>query len=324
MEPPNGTVSPAEPAADSDPVEPIRTAPEPDGRAERWVTLNVGGEIFTTTRLTLTNREPNSMIARMFAQDQLKPAEQDGQGAYLIDRNGHYFRPILDYLRHGRVIYDRHVSLQGILEEARYYGLDGLARLIQEIERADVSLTRLDFIRTLVTSSHTTELRFQGVHLSGINLSKLDLRNINFKYACLSHCNLSYANLSWCCLERAELRCANLEGAKLHSVMAACADLQGAKLKCCDLTRCSLENANMKGATLEGSVMEGVSLRVANLKSANMRNCTLNDADMAGANLESCDLTGCNLKGANLRGANLKGAQLEKLVTPVHMSQIDI
>ncbi|XP_035891410.1 BTB/POZ domain-containing protein KCTD9 [Anopheles stephensi] len=319
---PNGVDSTTEATANNLPAAPSSATPA----AERssWVTLNVGGEIFTTTRLTLTNREPNSMIARMFAQDQLKPSDQDAHGAYLIDRNGYYFRPILDYLRHGRVVCDKHVNLQGVLEEARYYGLDGLVSLIQDIQQADVSLTRLDFIRTLVASSHTTELRFQGVHLAGINLSKMDLRNINFKYACLSHCNLSNANLSWCCLERAELRFANLEGAKLHSVMASCADLQGAILKGCDLTRCSLESANMKGATLEGSTMDGVSLRVANLKSANMRNCTLYDADMAGANLEACDLTGCNLEGANLRGANLKGAQLEKLITPVHMSQIDI
>uniref|UniRef100_A0A182SAR8 BTB domain-containing protein n=1 Tax=Anopheles maculatus TaxID=74869 RepID=A0A182SAR8_9DIPT len=321
---PNGIDSTSETTSNilSPPVESSSATPESE--RTKWITLNVGGEIFTTTRLTLTNRDPNSMIARMFAQEQLKPSEQDAQGAYLIDRNGHYFRPILDYLRHGRVIYDKHVNLQGVLEEARYYGLDGLVLLIQEIQQTDVSLTRLDFIRTLVTSSHTTELRFQGVHLSGINLSKLDLRNINFTYACLSHCNLSYADLSGCCLERAELRFANLEGAKLHSVLATCADLEGAKLNCCDLTSCSLESANMKGATLEGSVMERVSLRVANLKSANMRNCTLNNADMAGANLEACDLTGCNLTGANLRGANLKGAQLEMLVTPVHMSQIDI
>uniref|UniRef100_A0A182W4U1 BTB domain-containing protein n=1 Tax=Anopheles minimus TaxID=112268 RepID=A0A182W4U1_9DIPT len=301
-------------------------SPPEQSEAERakWITLNVGGQRFTTTRLTLTNREPNSMIARMFDQDQLKPADQDAQGAYLIDRNGFYFRPVLDYLRHGRVVYDKNVNLQGVLEEARYYGLDGLVQQIIDIEQADVSLTRLDFIRTLVTSSHTTELRFQGVHLPGMNLSKLDLRNINFKFACLSHCNLSNADLSGCCLERAELRSANLEGANLNSAFVACADLQGANLKCCDLTSCSLENANMKGATLEGSVMEGVSLRVANLKSANMRNCSLYKADMAGANLEGCDLTGCNLAEANLRGANFKGARLEKLVAPVHMSQIDI
>uniref|UniRef100_A0A182QED4 BTB domain-containing protein n=1 Tax=Anopheles farauti TaxID=69004 RepID=A0A182QED4_9DIPT len=307
----------------SNPSSPPVTATAPE--CAKWITLNVGGKIFNTTRLTLTNREPNSMLARMFAEDaQMNPSERDAQGAYLIDRNGHYFRPILDYLRHGRVVHDKHVSLQGIIEEAKYYGLDGLIEQIHIIQEADVKLTRLDVIRTLITSSHTTELRFQGVHLSGINLSKLDLRNINFKYACLSHCDLSYADLSYCVLERANLRHANLEGAKLHSVLASCADLESASLVCCDMTRCSLESANMKGATLEGSVMEGVSLRVANLKNANMRNCVLNDADMAGANLEACDLTGCNLKGANLRCANLKDAQLELMVTPVHMAQIDI
>ena len=32
-----------------------------------WIALNVGGKLFTTTRSTLTNKEPNSMLARMFA-----------------------------------------------------------------------------------------------------------------------------------------------------------------------------------------------------------------------------------------------------------------
>lgn len=33
-------------------------------RNQEWVTLNVGGKLFTTTRSTLTQKEPMSMLAR--------------------------------------------------------------------------------------------------------------------------------------------------------------------------------------------------------------------------------------------------------------------
>jgi hypothetical protein len=34
----------------------------------KWISLNVGGKVFTTTLCTL-NKEPNSMLARMFSQE---------------------------------------------------------------------------------------------------------------------------------------------------------------------------------------------------------------------------------------------------------------
>lgn len=35
-----------------------------DHRTSDWLTLNVGGKCFVTTRSTLTNKEPMSMLAR--------------------------------------------------------------------------------------------------------------------------------------------------------------------------------------------------------------------------------------------------------------------
>lgn len=91
-----------------------------------WITLNVGGKHFTTSRSTLLAKEPLSMLARMFAVDNnvyfMNPSARDDSGAYLIDRSPEYFEPILNYLRHGDVILDNHVNPKGVLEEAVFYG----------------------------------------------------------------------------------------------------------------------------------------------------------------------------------------------------------
>ena len=43
------------------------------------------------------------------------------------------------------------------------------------------------------------------MNFTGANLSKLDLRYINFKYAILKNANLTGANCSYCNFERADL-----------------------------------------------------------------------------------------------------------------------
>ncbi|GLG94340.1 hypothetical protein R5R35_013890 [Gryllus longicercus] len=301
-----------------------------------WVTLNVGGKYFTTSRSTLTTKEPMSMLSRMFAEGEngflMTPSNVDKNGAYLIDRSPTYFEPLLNYLRNGQLIFDNNVNPEGVLEEARFFGIESLVpqleALIQSSQRSrdNVPLTRRDVVNALILTPYTAELRFQGVNLAGSDLSRLDLRYINFKYACLHGCRMVGANLSWCCLERADLSHAQLEGAQLLGVKMLCANLEGANLRGCNFedpagSRANMEGVNLKGANLEGSNMAGVNLRVATLKNANLQNCDLRAAVLAGADLENCDLSGSDLHEANLRGANLKDAAFELMLTPLHMSQ---
>ncbi|KAH8347235.1 BTB/POZ domain-containing protein KCTD9 [Drosophila kikkawai] len=319
--------------AKDDPAEEASLSVATNFAPNRWVKLNVGGQIYATTIDTLVGREPDSMLARMFLQDgNMVPSERDEQGAYLIDRSPRYFEPIINYLRHGQFVCDSNVSILGVLEEARFFGIYSLVthleeRLGQEEDpQSDRPLTRMDVIKAIIQTSVITELRFQGVNLSGADLRKLDFRNINFKYANMSHCNLSHTNLNYCCLERADLQYANLECAQLVSVRGLCANMEGANLRGCNFedptgVRTNLEGVNLKGACLESSNMAGVNLRVANLKNANMKNCNLRAAVLAGADLERCNLSGSDLQEANLRGANLKDAELTLMVTPLHMSQ---
>ncbi|XP_071207016.1 BTB/POZ domain-containing protein KCTD9-like isoform X4 [Salvelinus alpinus] len=195
-----------------------------------WLTLNVGGCCFTTTRSTLVSKEPVSMLAHMFRDKDVWGNKQDSQGAYLIDRSPGYFEPILNYLRHGQLIINDGINPLGVLEEARFFGIEQLAEqlenLIKSSQPADdhSPLTRKEFVRFLLATPTKSELRCQGLNFSGADLSRLDLRYINFKMANLRAANLTHANLSGANLERADLSSACLDGANLQGVKMLCSN----------------------------------------------------------------------------------------------------
>lgn len=83
----------------------------------------------------------------------------------------------------------------GVLAEARFYGIEGAIDILtamadeKELQRSGlVSFTRKDVLKAIMSTPTTSELRFQGVNFVGADLSKLDLRNINFKVIELLWC----------------------------------------------------------------------------------------------------------------------------------------
>lgn len=53
--------------------------------SSEWIKLNVGGIIYQTTKLTLM-KDQNSMIYRMFSENELMEPGKMEDGCYLIDR----------------------------------------------------------------------------------------------------------------------------------------------------------------------------------------------------------------------------------------------
>ena len=88
------------------------------------VNLNVGGQHFTTTVQTLT-KDPDSMLGAMFSgRFPMKPSED---GTFFIDRDGTYFRYILNYLRDGKLSLPEGATFfEEIEAEAGFYQIQGI------------------------------------------------------------------------------------------------------------------------------------------------------------------------------------------------------
>jgi len=96
-----------------------------------WVRLNVGGTTFTTSRATLA-KDPRSFLARIASQDSELGSDRDESGALLIDRDPHYFSPVLNFLRHGKVHLDRNMLEEAVLEEAEFYNIADMVKILKE------------------------------------------------------------------------------------------------------------------------------------------------------------------------------------------------
>ncbi|XP_032060011.1 BTB/POZ domain-containing protein KCTD9 isoform X1 [Aythya fuligula] len=334
-----------------DPQTDARPHEELTGSHTDWLTLNVGGRYFTTTRSTLVNKEPDSMLAHMFKDKDAWGNKQDHRGAFLIDRSPEYFEPILNYLRHGQLIVNDGINLLGVLEEARFFGIDSLIEhleiaikvsclllymnvhllFFQAIYNLVLSvlalkqfsqqnsqpaedhspISRKEFVRFLLATPTKSELRCQGLNFSGADLSRLDLRYINFKMANLSRCNLAHANLCCANLERADLSGSVLDCANLQGVKMLCSNAEGASLKGCNFEDPSGLKANLEGANLKGVDMEGSQMTGINLRVATLKNAKLKNCNLRGATLAGTDLENCDLSGCDLQEANLRGSNVK-------------
>ncbi|XP_017776097.1 PREDICTED: BTB/POZ domain-containing protein KCTD5 [Nicrophorus vespilloides] len=99
--------------------------------SKQWVKLNVGGTCFLTTKTTLS-RDPNSFLYRLIQEDSDLISDKDECGAYMIDRDPSYFSPVLNYLRHGKLVINRGLAEEGVLEEAEFYNIAELITLVKD------------------------------------------------------------------------------------------------------------------------------------------------------------------------------------------------
>lgn len=90
-----------------------------------WVTLNCGGKLFTTTRSTLCTTR-TSLLYSMFHEGSDWPLDHDDKGHVLVDCDGDYFGPILNFLRMNDIVVPPNVNPAGVLATARFLGVQGV------------------------------------------------------------------------------------------------------------------------------------------------------------------------------------------------------
>ena len=204
------------------------------------ITLNVGGELYSTSRSTLCTQK-DSMLAAMFSgHHKLKKTEN---GSYFIDADGKHFRIILNYLR-GRIIYSTDLledrkTLMELKKEADFYNLAGLMDLIDICLERCGSVTdemKHDCIESTDDRNFVTKKK---VNFERADFSNCCFENVAFRHvANFNSANLANTSFSGCTFlenvsfKNAELVQAKFTECRVHEDVKICFD--GANLdKCC-------------------------------------------------------------------------------------------
>lgn len=149
------------------------------------VLLNVGGMRYETTRSTL-QALPETMLGRMFANDNQIGAQRDSDGSYFFDRNGRLFEYILDAYRRGGQVHVPDTEQAHLQPELEYWGLAVLPQpSAQDVQDAADALLRDKMIAIMAVHAdavnYTTVLQAVGANacrfrvvleLMGMHLSK--------------------------------------------------------------------------------------------------------------------------------------------------------
>jgi len=149
-----------------------------------------------------------------------------------------------------------------------------------------------------------------GAHLEGANLTGAFLGSADLKWADLQKARMKGALLMGANVVEANLTETHLEGADLKEAYLNKADLEGAHFEGASLIHTRLKEANLKGALFGRANLYKADLRDTDMRKADLTGANLTTAYLKGANLEEANLTGAVLEHANLSGVNLRGANL--------------
>lgn len=179
-----------------------------------------------------------------------------------------------------------------------------------------------------------TNLKAQGVDLSGRNLANKDLSGSNLNDTNLSDSTLRKTNLSFTTMIAANAGGASasestwdgtdavemigvgidLTNASVEGVDFSDADFSKAKLNDSKIDDSFLDRTNLSAVEAVETTFRRSSLREADLSGANLTNADFTDADLSEAKLDRATLVGTNFTNARLVGVNIGDLDLSQAV----------
>ncbi|KAK6322461.1 BTB/POZ domain-containing protein KCTD7 [Coregonus clupeaformis] len=137
---------PATPAPNLNLSKSLRTTlnASPSPEFPEVISLNVGGTYFTT-RLSTLRRYEDTMLAAMFSGRHHIP--RDAEGRFFIDRDGAYFRDILNFLREGEL--PQRDRVRAVHREAQYYAIGPLLDSLEDTQPLTGEKVRQAFLDLL-------------------------------------------------------------------------------------------------------------------------------------------------------------------------------
>jgi len=138
----------------------------------------------------------------------------------------------------------------------------------------------------LIEKRNAEHTNFSGMDLSGLHLSKMDLRA----------CNFSGANLRECCITNCELDDADFSGA----------DLSNAKVKKCTGTGIMMDEACLENVLFEECNFCSSSFSKARLGNASMSSCIFLRSNFEKSDLSNVAFKNCDFEQANFQFASAK------------------
>jgi len=117
------------------------------------VTLNVGGQVYTTTLYTITQYS-DSKLAEIFNGESSVP--KDPKGNYFIDRDGVLFKQVLNFLRTRKLVLpDDFKEFEQLEIEANFYKIKSLQEEVKKAKESHQSVDSGPEILRLFYSSGT-------------------------------------------------------------------------------------------------------------------------------------------------------------------------
>lgn len=104
-----------------------------------WLKLNVGGQVFETSRATLTSQSSSSLAKMFEPNSKFSPATM-GDGVYQLDACPRAFSVVLNWLRYRKLMLGSGISAEEVVPVADFFGLSGLlVQLTNQIDEEEES-----------------------------------------------------------------------------------------------------------------------------------------------------------------------------------------